>query len=253
MSIAEQKKQKKPPRAESKTEEGAAFAGQKSPETAKPSPQPVSSAVINRLPRYYRYLGDLLQKEVGRISSRELSAMMGVTSSQVRQDFNCFGGFGQQGYGYNVKYLHTQIAEILGVTDHMSAVIVGVGNLGRALIGSPMFSKRNVTIVGVFDRDPALIGTVQQGYTVMDIATAETFLSEVAVDIGVITVPRAEAASTALLLCKNGVRGLWNFSNTEMDQNTLGVPIENVHMGDSLMKLMFSLTQQKVVFGSDLG
>lgn len=252
MSIAEQKKQKKTPRAESKTEEGAAFAGQKAPKTEKAF-QPVSSAVINRLPRYYRYLGDLLQKEVGRISSRELSAMMGVTSSQVRQDFNCFGGFGQQGYGYNVKYLHTQIAEILGVTDHMSAVIVGVGNLGRALIGSPMFSKRNVTIVGVFDRDPALIGTVQQGYTVMDIATAETFLSEVAVDIGVITVPRAEADSTALLLCKNGVRGLWNFSNAEMDPNTLGVPIENVHMGDSLMKLMFSLTQPKDAFGSELG
>lgn len=201
----------------------------------------VSEAVIRRMPRYYRYLGELLQKGVLRISSGELSALMGVTSSQIRQDFNCFGGFGQQGYGYNLRYLYSQISEILGVSDHYTAVILGVGNLGRALIGSPMFSKRNVTVVGVFDKDPTVIGSIVRGYTVMDIAGIETFLSNVAVDIAVLAVPKAAAPETAQTMARCGVRGIWNFSNAEMDLEKIGVPVENVHMSDSLMRLMYRI------------
>ena len=201
----------------------------------------VSEAVIRRMPRYYRYLGELLQKGVLRISSGELSALMGVTSSQIRQDFNCFGGFGQQGYGYNLRYLYSQISEILGVSDHYTAVILGVGNLGRALIGSPMFSKRNVTVVGVFDKDPTVIGSIVRGYTVMDIAGIETFLSNVAVDIAVLAVPKAAAPETAQTMARRGVRGIWNFSNAEMDLEKIGVPVENVHMSDSLMRLMYRI------------
>lgn len=201
----------------------------------------VSEAVIRRLPRYYRYLGDLLQKNILRISSQELSRMMHVTSSQIRQDFNCFGGFGQQGYGYNVRFLYGKISEILGVTSRYTAIIVGVGNLGRALLSSPMFSKRGVMIAAVFDNDPAVIGTTLSGYVVKDVAQAAKYLENIHVDIAVLTVPRGAAVDTAKMLAENGVGGIWNFSNSEIDAETLGVAVENVHLGDSLMKLMFRL------------
>ena len=201
----------------------------------------VSVAVIKRLPRYHRYLGDLLREGKGRISSAELSRIMGVTASQIRQDFNCFGGFGQQGYGYNVKYLHSKIGELLGMKEGYRAVIVGAGNLGRAFTMTHMFERRGVTIVALFDKSPELIGKTINGFRVYDVAELGDFVRENSIHIGVLTVPKESAEECASVMVGAGVRGLWNFANMELTLKDKSVVVQNVHMGDSLMTLCYGM------------
>lgn len=207
--------------------------------------QGVSPAVIKRLPRYYRYLRELIRQDKLRISSSELSRMMHVTASQIRQDFNCFGGFGQQGYGYNVKYLYVKISEILGVNQHFHAVIVGAGNLGRALGRNTMFAKRGVVPTAMFDVDPALIGTTVGELPVLSMEELEHYLAANPTDIAVLTLPKDCAAEAALRLAKAGVPGLWNFTGRELDLTEYHTRIENVHLGDSLMTLCYELNLMK--------
>ncbi len=207
-------------------------------EAQKPT---VSSAVIKRLPRYYRYLGDLLREGTLRISSAELSRLMNVTASQIRQDLNCFGGFGQQGYGYNVKYLYGKISELLGVNEGYAAVIVGAGNLGRALAATHMFERRGIHRLAMFDIDPSVCGSEICGIPVYHINTLAEFCKNEKVDIGVLTVPKEAAYEVTSIMIDAGVRGFWNFANMELKVHTPGVTVENIHLGDSLMKLCYEL------------
>ena len=201
----------------------------------------VSPAVIKRLPRYHRYLGDLLREGRLRISSAELAKIMDVTASQIRQDLNCFGGFGQQGYGYNIKYLYAKISELLGVTEGYSAVIVGAGNLGRALAATRMFGRRGVTRLALFDVDPKLIGTEIYGIPVYSTDTLADFCKKEGVDIGVLTVPKEAAYEVATVMADAGVRGIWNFANMELSLPERDVIVENIHLGDSLMTLCYRI------------
>lgn len=203
----------------------------------------ISSAVIKRLPRYYRYLRELIRNDVLRISSKELSEKMNVTASQIRQDLNCFGGFGQQGYGYNVKHLYNEISSILGTTKGYNAVIVGIGNLGKALANNPLFEKRGVTITGLFDIDKKIIGTEIDSVKISDFNDIEKFCTENPVDIAVLTVPKNVASDVAERLAACGVRGFWNFSNMELTlTNYPNAKIENIHLGDTLMTLCYKLS-----------
>ena len=205
----------------------------------------VSVAVIRRLPRYHRFLGDLLRKGELRISSARLSAMMGVTASQIRQDLNCFGGFGQQGYGYNVRYLYEQIGELLGVTEGYRAVIVGAGNLGRALVSSHMFERRGVVRTAMFDTDENVIGRTFGGVPVYNVSGLEEYVRSAHVDIGVLTTPKDAAEGEARRLAAAGVKGIWNFSNQELSlPDYPDVVIENMHMGDSLMMLCYAMKEK---------
>jgi len=215
----------------------------------------ISPAVVNRLPRYYRYLSELLRNETFKISSKELSELMNVTASQIRQDLNCFGGFGQQGYGYNIQQLHGEIGRILGVERGFSAVVVGAGNLGRTLSKSGLFIKRGVILKALFDVSPDIIGTEIAGFVVKNIKDAACYCRENKVDIAVLTLPKDETESVANMLSSSGgVKGFWNFSNMELK---LGTPdmsdesdisdifVENMHMGDSLMTLCYNLNLKK--------
>ncbi len=201
----------------------------------------VSPAVIKRLPRYFRYLRELIREGKSRISSAELSARMRVTASQIRQDLNCFGGFGQQGYGYNVNYLYTKISELLGVGEGYSAIVVGAGNMGHALVRNPMFEKRGVDVIGIFDIDPAVVGTQIDALTVRHSDELEEFCRHNTVDIAVLTVPKTAAAETVQRLCTLGVRSFWNFTGVEPEKFPAGVLMESVHLGDSLMTLCYEL------------
>ncbi len=201
----------------------------------------ISKAVINRLPRYYRYLGDLLEKDVVRISSKELSEKMRVTASQIRQDLNNFGGFGQQGYGYNVEYLHSEIGKILGLDTKYHVVIIGAGNLGQALANYTDFERRGFYVKGIFDVSPALIGTEIRGITVRPNEELEEFVKDNKVDIAAITVPKTKAPAVANDLVKWGVKGIWNFAPTDLNLPK-DVTVENVHLADSLMKLSYRLS-----------
>ena len=212
----------------------------------------VSSAVIKRLPRYHRYLGDLLREGKFRISSAELSRMMNVTASQIRQDLNCFGGFGQQGYGYNVKYLHGKISELLGVNNGFSAVIVGAGNLGRALAATHMFERRGVNRLALFDTNPELIGGDIYGIPVYSVETLADFCRENKVNIGVLTVPKEAAYEVAVTMAEAGVEGIWNFANMELKlPEHSHVIVENIHLGDSLMTLCYEIKTKNEEEGKD--
>ena len=201
----------------------------------------VSQAVIRRLPRYFRYLRELIRQGKMRISSSELSAMMNVTASQIRQDLNCFGGFGQQGYGYNVNYLYAKICEILGVGAGLNAIVIGIGDLGRALVRSSMFEKRGVDIVGLFDINPDLIGKPFGSLTVSHMDTLQEFCEQNHVDFAVLTVPKSVALDVVNELIRLDVRGLWNFTGVELPFDDTNIIVENVHMGDSLMTLNYKL------------
>ena len=201
----------------------------------------VSAAVIKRLPRYHRYLGDLLREGKMRISSSELSEIMNVTASQIRQDLNCFGGFGQQGYGYNIKYLYGKISDLLGVSSGFRAVIVGAGNLGRALAATHMFERRGVERVAMFDNDPRIVGSKIYNIDVYHVDTLAEFCKREKVDIGVLTVPKEVARDIANLLCECGVKGIWNFANMELKPEEYGCIVENIHLGDSLMTLCYEI------------
>ena len=201
----------------------------------------ISSAVIKRLPRYHRYLGDLLREGILRISSAQLSSLMNVTASQIRQDLNCFGGFGQQGYGYNVKYLYSKISELLGVNEGFRAVIVGAGNLGRALAATHMFERRGVKRVAMFDIDPAVVGTKICDTPVYHISELGSFCKKEKIAIGVLSVPKEAAEEVTAVMVEAGVKGIWNFANMELKIHTPGVIVENIHLGDSLMKLCYEI------------
>ena len=176
-----------------------------------------------------------------RISSGELSARMNVTASQIRQDLNCFGGFGQQGYGYNVKYLYAKISELLGVNEGYRAVIVGAGNLGRALAATRMFDRRGVSRVAMFDVDPAVVGTRICDTPVYHVDELYEFCKRERVAIGVLSVPKEAAREVSETMIRAGVRGLWNFANMELSFEGEDVVIENIHLGDSLMKLCYEI------------
>ena len=205
----------------------------------------VSHAVIKRLPRYFRYLRELIRNGTLRISSGELSAMMHVTASQIRQDLNCFGGFGQQGYGYNVHYLYAKVCELLGVGEGFNAILIGAGNLGRALVRNPMFEKRGVDIIGIFDTAPTAIGRTVGENTVRSMDELDDFCKTHRVDIAVLTLPKEFAEEVALRLVGLGVNGLWNFTGKELEDICPGAVVENVHIGDSLMTLCYELRRRE--------
>ncbi|MBQ8414591.1 MAG: redox-sensing transcriptional repressor Rex [Clostridia bacterium] len=219
----------------------------KNREAAKPA---VPDAVIKRLPRYHRYLGELLAEGRLRISSAELSKIMNVTASQIRQDLNCFGGFGQQGYGYNIKYLYGKISELLGVTQGYTAVICGAGNLGRALAATRMFGRRGVTRLALFDIDENIVGSEIYGIKVYHIDELYDFCQKEKVAIGVLTVPKEAAYSVAMTMARAGVKGIWNFANTELEIDALPVVVENIHLGDSLMRLCYEIKTKDEVDGN---
>lgn len=203
----------------------------------------VSTAVIRRLPRYFRYLRELLRQGRLRISSGELSKLMHVTATQIRQDLNCFGGFGQQGYGYNVKYLYAKISEILGVERGYRAIIIGAGNFGRSLSSSTLFDHRGVKLTALFDIAPEVIGKTINGFCVLDARKLEEYCAQNRVDIGVLTLPRPEASGMAARLSKIGIRGIWNFTGAELELEKINSVVETVHMGDSLMTLCYRMNK----------
>lgn len=204
----------------------------------------VSRQVKSRLPRYYRYLKQLLDKGIFRISSSALANMMGLTASQIRQDLNCFGGFGQQGYGYNVKYLFSQISDILGANDHFRAILVGMGNLGSSMAASDVFMSRGIELVALFDASPKIIGKNVAGKTVYDVKNLASFLEENPVEIAALTLTESEAVAVAEELKALGIKGIWNFTNAEIpSDDTLSVM--NVYLGDSLMQLCFDVRNKE--------
>jgi len=200
----------------------------------------VSIAVIKRLPRYYRYLSDLLKMDITRISSKELSNRMGITASQIRQDLNCFGGFGQQGYGYNVELLFNEVSRILGVDKMFHTIIIGAGNMGQALAHYGNFEKRGFKNIGIFDVDPALIGKKINGLEIMDMKDLDDFVSRNHVDIAILTVPYEYTRETAEKVARLGIKGLWNFSPMDL-KLPYDIVIENVHLSDSLMVLGYKI------------
>lgn len=207
------------------------------------SKKKVSMAVIKRLPRYYRYLADLLKLGIVRISSKELSDRMGITASQIRQDLNCFGGFGQQGYGYNVKVLYNEIGRILGIESNFNVIIIGAGNMGQALANYPNFIKRGYKIIGLFDAKQNLIGKKVNKITVRHINKLEKFMEKNRVDIAMICVPYESTPEVADRVAKAGIKGLWNFSPMDL-KLSYDVVIENIHLSDSLMVLGYRLNEK---------
>lgn len=203
----------------------------------------ISQAVIRRLPRYYRYLGDLLDNEVERISSNDLSKRMNVTASQIRQDLNNFGGFGQQGYGYNVKYLHTEIGKILGLDNTHNFVIIGAGNLGQALANYVSFEKRGFVVRGLFDVNPRLEGVTIRGLPIRKMDELKTFIKDNDIEIAVLTIPKEKAIEVADMLVDTEIKGIWNFAHTDL-KLPKHIIVENVHLSDSLMSLSYRIGHQ---------
>ncbi len=203
----------------------------------------VSPAVVKRLPRYYRYLGDLLKMDITRISSKELSVRMGITASQIRQDLNCFGGFGQQGYGYNVELLYNEIGDILGVNYRFKFIIIGAGNMGQALANYANFEKRGYELIGIFDVNPKVVGTKIRDIEVMHTDLLEKFVGENRVDIAILSTPYTQTPAVAEKIVELGIKGLWNFSAMDL-KLTKDVVVENVHLSDSLMVLGYNLKEK---------
>lgn len=205
----------------------------------------ISQAVIQRLPRYYRYLGDLLENEVERISSSDLSKKMNVTASQIRQDLNNFGGFGQQGYGYNVKYLHTEIGKILGLDEKHHFVIIGAGNLGQALANYSSFESGGFVLTGIFDVNPDLKGMTIRGIPIRMMDELKEFIKNNHIEIAVLTLPKAHAGEVADMLADTGIKGIWNFAHTDLKLPD-SITVENVHLSDSLMRLSYNISRKGV-------
>ncbi len=208
------------------------------------SDKEISSAVIKRLPRYYRYLGELMENDVVRISSKELSEKMKVTASQIRQDLNNFGGFGQQGYGYNVEYLYTEIGKILGLDRRYKVIIIGAGNLGQALANYTDFEKRGFRVIGIFDVNPRLVGMTIRGIEVRDVDELEEYVKENRVDIAALTLPKTKAPQIGADLVNWGVRAIWNFAPTDLNLPE-DVIVENVHLAESLMRVSYNLRNRE--------
>ena len=201
----------------------------------------VSMSVIRRLPRYHRFLTELKHKGVTRISSKELSEEMGLTASQIRQDFNCFGGFGPQGYGYNVPQLCKEIQNILGLGSGHKCVLIGAGNLGRAIAGHMSFEQLGFVLTGVFDNSPKVIGSTISGLTVRDYGEIQSFLERERPEMAILCVPRESVKPIADQLCRLGIRAFWNFSHYDISLDHPEAIVENVHMNDSLMTLCYRL------------
>ena len=207
--------------------------------------QEVSKAVIQRLPRYYRNICELKAEGVQRISSRALAERMGLTASQIRQDLNCFGGFGQQGYGYNVEKLQEELGTILGLHAGRTAVLLGAGNLGRALLNNFDFAASGFQLLCAFDANPELTGKTFGGYEVKNSDTLDEFLEKYKPDVVVLTIPRGNAPEIARGLVEHGVRGLWNFTGEDLHLEGLGIPVENVHLSDSMMTLCHLISAEQ--------
>ena len=204
----------------------------------------ISMAVIRRLPKYHRYLGDLLDKDVQRISSKELSDIIGFTASQIRQDLNNFGGFGQQGYGYNVEALHTEIGKILGLDRPYNAVLVGAGNLGQAIANYAGFRKAGFEIKALFDANPRMIGLKIREFEVLDSDTLEDFIKNNNIDIAVLCIPKNGAQEVINRVVKAGIKGVWNFAPLDLEVPK-GVIVENVNLTESLFTLSYLMKEGK--------
>ena len=202
----------------------------------------ISMSVVRRLPRYYRFLLELKNSGVYRVSSQALAEKMGSSASQIRQDLNCFGGFGQQGYGYDVQKLFDELSSILGLDSQYSAVLLGAGNLGRAILNHVDFTSRGFRLTAVFDSNPDIIGTTINGMTVLDVSTLEAYCMSEKPQAAVLCLPKESAEQVADILYKCGVRGFWNFSHYDLTLKYSGVVTENVHLNDSLMTLCCCMT-----------
>lgn len=200
----------------------------------------ISMAVIKRLPKYHRYLQELLKNDVDRISSKELGEKIGFTASQIRQDLNCFGDFGQQGYGYNVKELYNQISLILGLDKEYKGVIVGAGNIGQAIANYGRFSQIGLDIKAIFDANPKLIGLKIRDIEIQDIDNLKGYLKDNNVEVGIICVPRINAQKVCDILVENGVEGIWNFAPVDLSVPD-NITVENVHLSESLLTLIYLL------------
>lgn len=205
----------------------------------------ISQAVIRRMPRYYRYLGELLEDGVERISSNDLSKRMNVTASQIRQDLNNFGGFGQQGYGYNVKFLYEEIGKILGLNQKHNIIVIGAGNLGQALANYVKFEKLGFVITALFDVNPALEGVTVRGIKIHMLDELEDYCKDHVVDIAALTMPKEKADAIANRLVNLGIRAIWNFAHVDLDLIDKDVVVENVHLSDSLMQLSYNIVKNK--------
>lgn len=205
----------------------------------------ISQAVIRRMPRYYRYLGELIDEGVERISSNELSARMKVTASQIRQDLNNFGGFGQQGYGYNVQYLYEEIGKIMGLNEQHNIIVIGAGNLGQAIANYMKFEKLGFVIIGLFDVDEKLSGKKIRGIPILMLSEIEDFLATHKVDIAALTMPKKNADEVANQLVQLGVHAIWNFAHVDLELLDESVVVENVHLSDSLMQLSYNIVKSK--------
>ena len=199
----------------------------------------ISKAVISRLPRYYRYLGELKEEGIERISSGDLSERMHVTASQIRQDLNNFGGFGQQGYGYNVSYLYDEIGKILNLDKDHSMIIIGAGHLGQAIANYANFEKRGFKVIALFDKNPDVIGKIVRNVEVLDIDGLEDYLNNNKIDIVALTLPKEQATKIADTLVACGIKAIWNFAHTDLELPD-DVIVENVHLSESLMKLAYN-------------
>lgn len=205
----------------------------------------ISQAVVRRMPRYYRYLRDLLEQGVERVSSNELSKIMKVTASQIRQDLNNFGGFGQQGYGYNVRFLYEEIGKILGLDQTHNLIIIGAGNLGQAIANYGRFDRLGFVTVALFDVNPQVIGKEVRGVKIHALDELEDFCGSHKVDIAALTMPKQSADNTAQRLVELGVRAIWNFAHVDLDVDDESVIVENVHLSDSLMQLSYNIAKNK--------
>ena len=205
----------------------------------------ISQAVIRRMPRYYRYLGELLEDGVERISSNDLSKRMNVTASQICQDLNNFGGFGQQGYGYNVKFLYEEIGKILGLNQKHNIIVIGAGNLGQALANYVKFEKLGFVITALFDVNPALEGVTVRGIKIHMLDELDDYCKDHVVDIAALTMPKEKADAIANRLVNLGIQAIWNFAHVDLDLIDKDVVVENVHLSDSLMQLSYNIVKNK--------
>ncbi|MBU5315300.1 redox-sensing transcriptional repressor Rex [Clostridium bornimense] len=203
----------------------------------------ISMAVVRRLPKYQRYLKELMINDVDRISSKELSEKIGFTASQIRQDLNCFGDFGQQGYGYNVRDLYKKICEILGLDREYNTIIIGAGNIGQAVANYMNFEKLGFKLTGIFDINPKLIGLKIRDIEIMDIDYLDQFLKESKIDIAILCVPQNSAQRIANVLIDGGVQGIWNFAPVDLvvPENII---IENVHLSESLLTISYLMNRR---------
>ena len=201
----------------------------------------ISNSVIRRLPRYYRFLGELEDQQISKISSRELSERMHLTASQIRQDLNCFGGFGQQGYGYNVSELRKEIGRILGVDKHRKTILIGAGNLGTALAVHINFEKSGCSLIGIFDSNKKIVGNPLGKLTITDIDDLEKFCCENKPEVAVLCIPKSVTKEIVDRLAELGVRSFWNFSHYDINVEHKNIIVENVHLGDSLLTLSYGV------------